>query len=73
MNTKSIGIILIVIGILMMIYTGFNYVTTKKIIDLGSVQVNKKEDHPVQWSPIVGGVLLMARIIVLISNAKTKV
>jgi hypothetical protein len=72
MKTKTIGIILVTLGIIMMIYTGFDYVTTKKVIDIGSVQVNQKEDHPVQWSPIVGGILLLAGIIVIVSDKKNK-
>ena len=47
MNTKNTGIILIVIGMIMMIYTGFNYVTTKKVVDLGPIEINKETNHPV--------------------------
>jgi hypothetical protein len=59
MKTKSIGIVLIIIGIVMTIYTGFNYVTTEKVVDLGPIQINKEQNHPVQWAPIVG-VLIIA-------------
>ena len=31
MLTKTVGIVLIVIGIIMIVYTGFNYVTTEKV------------------------------------------
>ena len=41
MQTKTIGIILAVIGLIMMIYTGFTYVTTEKVVDLGPLEVNK--------------------------------
>jgi hypothetical protein len=68
MKSKNVGIILIVIGILMMIYTGFNYVTTKNVVDLGPLQINKEENHPVQWSPVVGIMLLAAGALVLISS-----
>jgi hypothetical protein len=30
----------------MMLYTGFNYVTTEKIVDLGSLQINKEKNPP---------------------------
>jgi len=71
MKTKTTGIILIALGIVMMIYTGFNYITTKKVVDIGSIQVNQKVDHPVQWSPIVGAILLVAGIIVIASYRKS--
>ena len=68
MQTKKIGIVLIVIGALMMIYTGFTYVTKEKVVDIGPVEVNKTEHHPVQWSPIVGGILLLGGIIIVATD-----
>ena len=37
---KTLGIVLVVIGIIMMVYTGFNYVTTEKVVDLGPIEIN---------------------------------
>lgn len=65
---KISGIILIAIGIIMMVYTGFNYVTTKKIVDLGPIKINKEVNHPVQWPPIVGTVLLLGGIVIVLGN-----
>ncbi len=67
---KNLAIVLIALGIIMMIYTGFNFVTKKNVVDLGPIQVNKTENHPVQWSPIVGGVLLLGGILILVTNKK---
>jgi uncharacterized membrane protein len=67
---RTAGIVLIVIGALMMVYTGFNYVTEKKVIDVGPLEVNKQEEHPVRWSPIVGGVLLIGGIALMMSSKK---
>lgn len=67
---KNIGIALIVIGVLMMAFTGFNYVTRENVVDLGAVQINANESHPVRWSPIVGGILLVAGALVLVANNK---
>lgn len=70
MKIKTFGIILIILGVLMMAYTGFNYVTTEKVVDLGAIQINQKESHPVQWSPIVGVVLLAGGIIVVLGGRR---
>lgn len=67
---KKIGIVLAAIGILMIIYTGFNYVTNDKVVDLGPIEINAKTNHPVQWSPIVGVVLLVGGILVFVSSKK---
>ncbi len=70
MKTKSIGIGLILIGIIMFIYTGFNYVTTEKVVDIGPIKINQQKSHPISWSPIVGVVLLVGGIVVIATNKK---
>lgn len=70
MQTKTIGIVLIVIGLIMIAYTGFNYVTTEKVVDLGPIQINKEKNHPVQWSPVIGGVILIAGIVLIVRDKK---
>ena len=70
MKSKSLGIGLVVVGILMMIYTGFNFVTKKNVVDLGPLQIDKNENHPVQWSPIIGGILLVGGIVLIVADKK---
>jgi len=72
MNTKSIGIAMIVIGIVMTIYTGFNYVTTEKVVDLGPIQINKQENHPVQWAPIVGVIVIVIGGFLVVKGSSKK-
>jgi len=69
-NMKPLGISLIIIGLIMIIYTGFNYVTTEKVVDLGVIEINKETNHPIQWSPIIGVVLLVGGIVVLAIDKK---
>ena len=68
MQAKRIGIILIIVGVIMMIYTGFTYVTKEKVVDIGSVEINQEKRHPVQWSPIVGGILLVGGLLIVATN-----
>ena len=70
MKLKTIGISLIVIGIFMMIYTGFKYVTTDKVVDLGSVKIENEKDHFIQWSPIVGIVLIIGGVVITLRDKK---
>lgn len=67
---KNLGIILVIVGIVMMLITGFNYVTKEKVVDLGPVEINKEKNHPVQWSPIIGGVLLIGGIVLIVASNK---
>lgn len=68
MQSKTLGIILIVIGLLMMIYTGFNYVTKEKLVDIGPVEISKEENNPVRWSPIIGVILLAGGVIIILTG-----
>jgi uncharacterized membrane protein len=68
---KAIGIILIIIGIIMIAYTGFNYVTTETLVDIGQIQIEGKKNNFVKLSPILGGVLLIGGILLLIRSKKT--
>ncbi len=70
MNTKTLGLVTIVIGILMIIYTGFNLITSKNVFKLGDMQMNMNTNHPVQWSPIVGIILIGGGIVLVALNKK---
>lgn len=70
MKTKNIGFGILIIGILMIIYTGFNYVTTEKVVDIGPLEMSMDKNHPVQWSPIVGVILLVGGIVIVAMNRK---
>ncbi len=67
---KALGTILLVIGLVMTIFTGFNLITTKKVVDLGPIQIDSKEKTPIYWSPIFGGVLAVTGIIILVASKK---
>jgi len=62
---KTIGAIVLALGILMTVITGFTYVTKEKVVDIGPLEVQKEEYHPVYWSPITGIVLVVAGVVVL--------
>ncbi|HTF82266.1 MAG TPA: hypothetical protein VL947_11085 [Cytophagales bacterium] len=68
---KKVGIIAIVIGVLMMIYTGFTLVTKKEVADIGPIEITKQEKTPINWSPILGVVLLVAGTVIVVTSRKS--
>lgn len=68
---KNLGIVLIVVGLIMTVVTGFNIVTKKKVVDLGPVEINKEEKTPIYWSPVLGGVLLVGGIVITLMAKKS--
>ncbi len=63
---KTLGIILLVIGLVMTVFTGFTLITKEKVVDLGPLEINKEEKTPIYWSPITGGVLAVAGVVILL-------
>lgn len=64
-HMKQLGIIIIVLGLGLTIFTVVPFVTEKKVVDVGPLEVNKKSSHKGDWSPFlgiavmaIGGVLL---------------
>jgi len=64
------GIILIVAGILMFIFNGINFTTEKKVVDLGPVEINKKEKKSVGWPVYARGIVTLAGVLVLVAGNK---
>ena len=67
---KTLGIILIVAGIVMLIYSGFTFKTKEKVLDVGPLEVNKEKTHHVNWAPIGGVVILVAGVAVVLTAKK---
>ena len=71
MNAKTIGIIIMVIGLLMTLYTGFNYVTREKVVDIGNIEITADKDNTVSWGPFVGlGVIVIGGVVFLAGRKK---
>ena len=68
---RNIGIVLILLGVVMLIWTGFSYTKKEKIIDAGPIQVSADKKETVNWPPYLGGLLLIGGIVVLITSKKT--
>jgi LPXTG-motif cell wall-anchored protein len=72
MNAKTIGIIIMVIGLVMTLYTGFNYVTRETVMDMGDVHLSMDENHSTNWSPFVGiGVIIIGGVVFLAGRKKS--
>lgn len=70
MNVKYLSFVLIVVGIITLVYTGFNYATTEKIVDIGNLHINREKNHFVEWSPVLGIILIAAGVITMFFSNK---
>lgn len=67
---KTLGIILLAVGMAMLIWTGFTYTKKEKVIDAGPIQVSADKEHSVNWPPYAGGILVIAGIVLLVAGRK---
>lgn len=67
---RTLGIILIVVGIAMLIWTGFSYTKKEKIVDAGPIQISADKEKSVNWPPYAGGIILIAGVIVFVASKK---
>ena len=51
---RTIGILVLLAGLLMTLYTGFTYITEEDVVDLGDVEITREDEHTVNWQPYVG-------------------
>jgi len=59
-----------VLGIIMLIWTGFSYTKKEKVIDAGPIQVSADKEKNVNWPPYLGGILLIGGIVVVATAKK---
>jgi hypothetical protein len=67
---KVTGIILIVAGILMFVFGSISFTHEKKVVDVGPVEINKKEKKTINWPNYAGGIAIAAGVIVLVAGRK---
>ena len=67
---KRAGLIIFAIGLLITVFTGFNYVTKEKIVDIGDIQITADKQHSVDWSPYAGVAVMIAGGVVFLVGRK---
>jgi hypothetical protein len=68
---KTTGIVILIIGLLMTLYTGFTYVTKEKVLSLGDIEITKDNEHSVNWQPYVGiGAMVVGGVVLVLSRKK---
>jgi hypothetical protein len=67
---KALAAVLIVLGIGMILFRGFNVQTEKKVVDIGPVEINKKQNNWVGWPTYAGAIAIAAGVVVLLAAKK---
>ena len=67
---KTLGIILIVFGVLCLAWGGFTYTTREKVVDIGPIHATRDTTHNLPLPPIAGAAALIGGIVLLVAGQK---
>lgn len=67
---RGIGIGIIILGIIMLIWTGFSYTKKEKVVDIGPVEISADKQESVNWPSYAGGILVVGGIILLLVDKR---
>lgn len=68
---RTLGAVLIVLGLIGLAWGGFSYTTKEKVVDLGPIEATRDKTHSVPLPPIAGAAALIGGIaLVVISRPK---
>ena len=65
---KTLGIVLIVVGLLGLAWGGFTSTTTEKVVDIGPIHATRDKTHSVPLPPIAGALALVGGIALLVTS-----
>ena len=64
---KKAGIITLIVGLFLTLYSVFTYVTREKVADLGILEISKDKHQTVNWQPYVGiGIMIIGGVVLVL-------
>jgi len=67
---KKAGIVIIVVGILITVFTGISFKTEEEVVEIGEFELTREKEHEVNWAPWVGVVVVVAGAVVVLTAKK---
>jgi hypothetical protein len=68
---KKAGLVIIILGILLTVFTTVTLFTREKVAKIGDVKIMVNKPHRLNWSPVVGvGVIICGGVLFLLSGKK---
>jgi hypothetical protein len=67
---KTLGMILVVLGLFGLAWGGFTYTTREKVVDIGPIHATREKTHNVPLPPIAGAIALIGGVVLLVTGRK---
>jgi len=68
--SRTIGVILIALGLIGLIWGGFSYTTRDKVADIGPIDITRDKKHSVPLPPVLGVVAFLGGVALLAAGKK---
>jgi len=69
---RLLGTILVVIGIVALVWGGISWTRKETIVDLGPIQATAERRERIPLPPVVGGIALIAGVVLLVVPARRR-
>ena len=66
--TKTLGVVLIALGLIGLIWGGFSYTTRQRVADVGPLHASRDKTHTVPLPPVLGAVSLVGGVALLVAG-----
>jgi hypothetical protein len=68
---KKTGILIVILGLALTIFTAITFFTREKVVDIGSLKISANKRHHLSWSPLIGlAVMGVGGVVILVSAKK---
>jgi divalent metal cation (Fe/Co/Zn/Cd) transporter len=67
---KKVGIVIVILGLALTIFTAITFFTREKVVDIGSLKITANKPHHLSWSPLIGIAVMVAGGVVVIMSTK---
>jgi uncharacterized membrane protein YidH (DUF202 family) len=67
---KAIAVVLIAIGLVGLIWGGVTWTQREEVLDIGPVEVTREERETLPIPPIVGGICIVAGVLILVAGGR---
>ena len=66
---KKIGVILIVVGIAITIFSGIAFKTEEKVLEVGDIEITREDEKELTWPRWAGVAVFAGGVVVLVLGA----
>jgi len=69
---RTVGVILVAIGIVALVWGGISWTNEETVLDLGPLEAKTETRETIPLPPVLGGVALIAGIVLLVVPARRR-